>query len=78
MLENKLTQISDQTLGSGIAVAGGLGFTIQSITQWANLGVTIGNIVLVAGGIWLMWRKIKMDKEARALKKRRASDKETK
>jgi uncharacterized iron-regulated membrane protein len=48
------------TLAGATAAAGGSGaLTLQLATQYANFGVTVLNIILAVGGLYLMWPKIK-------------------
>lgn len=51
-------QLSDQTLGKMAVAIGGGGSFLQSLTEWSNIFVAVGNALLVAGGLYLMSRKI--------------------
>ena len=71
MLSEHVQKISDNTTGVILAGTGTAGFTIQSLTEWANLFVIFGNAFLVLGGLYFMVHKINI---LRKKKTRRKSD----
>lgn len=52
-------QTTDAAIGAGATVLGWLGFLYQAATDAANDLILWGNVVLVVGGLYLMWPKIK-------------------
>ena len=57
-LQEQVQQLSQETAGKVVAGIGGAGTTVQIITEWANLFVAIGNGVLVAIGLYLVYHKL--------------------
>jgi len=54
----QLHDLSDKSLGKVVVAIGGGGSLVQSLTEWSNIFVALGNAALVAGGLYLMTRKI--------------------
>lgn len=52
----------DTLVGAGSAIGGATGLTIQAMTEYANLTVTILNIFVALGGLYLLYRRIRRDK----------------
>ena len=49
----------DTMTGLALAGSGATGFTIQSIAEWASVLITFGNLVLVVGGMYIMYIKLR-------------------
>ena len=64
-LKHQIEALPAEKAGVVLATAGTGGMTIQTFTEWANLIVTGGNAVLVMGGIYLLWHKIKKSPRTR-------------
>ena len=45
-----------------MTAAGGLGLTVQIVTQFASLAAVLLNVVLAAGGLYLLWLRIQKAK----------------
>ncbi len=62
-----MTPDNTDTVAGGLAtVAGSAGLTLQLVTNYANLGAIILNILLALGGLYLLWHRIKkVRREAR-------------
>jgi ABC-type enterobactin transport system permease subunit len=58
-IQQHVQQVPDLKAGVALVGAGAGGSFAQAITEWANIFVTVGNVVLVIGGIYLFWCKIK-------------------
>jgi len=52
----------DVLVGSAMTAAGGLGLTVQIVTQFASLAAVLLNVVLAAGGLYLLWLRIQKAK----------------
>ena len=59
---------ADVILGGTNVAIGSVGLTLQLFTEYANLTVTILNILLALGGLYLMIRKIRRDRRLRLAK----------
>lgn len=57
-LNQQAQNVSPETAGKVAVAIGGGGTFVQAITEWASLAATIGNVVLVIGGLYLMYHKI--------------------
>lgn len=47
-----------------LVMSGGLGSFAQAVTEWANIAVTFGNGLLVLGGVYMMYLKIRNTRDA--------------
>ena len=57
-IAEQIKQTSDATAGAIFTGIGAGGAVVQTVTEWGNLLVMFGNIVLVVGGCYLMFHKI--------------------
>jgi len=69
LAEQFIQKTSDTAVGASLAAGGTLGFTIQSIVEWASYAVTLGNLVLVGGGIYIMVLKLRKSRNQDSPKK---------
>lgn len=74
-IHEKIQHMGDLKAAVTLVGTGASGSLVQALTEYANLFVAGGNGLLVVGGAYLMYRKIKKDKEA-DLGGRRTEDKE--
>lgn len=58
-LNDTINQMTQQTAGKIAVAIGGGGTLLQAWTEYASLLASTGNLILVAGGLYLMWHKIK-------------------
>ena len=49
----------DTSAALAATAAGGAALTLQMLTNYANLGATVLNILLALGGLYLLWKKVK-------------------
>lgn len=52
----------DTVVGSVNTAIGAGGLTLQVVTGYANLAVTLLNILAALGGLYLLYRRIKRDR----------------
>ncbi len=64
--------MSDMKAGTALIATGAGGSFVQALVEWTSMAVTIGNGLLLIGGLYLMWYKIKDTKR----RDRREEDKD--
>ena len=57
-MQNLSSKLPDGYVGIGSASVGSMGLTIQALTDVANLGLVVLNIILAIGGLVLLYFKI--------------------
>jgi fructose-specific phosphotransferase system IIC component len=63
--EDAIQKLPDIVVGAALTGGGTAGFTIQALVEWGNLFVTVGNIVLVFGGVYIMFVKVRSSRRMR-------------
>lgn len=58
-MQDNAHEVIDKTIGGLATAAGGLGLTIQWFTNFGSLILIVLNIALAAGGLYLLWLRIK-------------------
>ena len=59
LIQDQVEQMPDITAGVTLVATGAGGSFLQAVTEWSSIIVTGGNALLVIGGLYLMWIKIK-------------------
>ena len=72
-IQNPVEQISDLKAAVALGATGTGGSFAQAITEWSNNIVAGGNALLILGGLYLMYHKIK-DVHWKAQKRNRRKD----
>ena len=49
----------DTVIGTATAAGGADGLTLQVVTEFANLALVGMNLALAAGGLYLLWHRIR-------------------
>lgn len=63
-VQQTVQQMPDLKAGYLLVMSGGAGSFAQAVTEWGSLLVTMGNGLLVFGGLYLMYLKIKTTRSA--------------
>jgi len=58
-IQQHAQQMPDFKAGFALVGTGAGGSLAQAVTEWSSIIVTGGNALLVLGGLYLMWVKIK-------------------
>ena len=75
LIQHQAEEMSGVTAGVTLVGTGTGGSLIQTITEWSNIAVAWGNAVLILGGLYLMWIKIKESRRRDRRDRDRSTDK---
>jgi len=62
MMQSTIQKSSDTVVGASLVAGGATGFTAQSLVEWGSLIVTLGNVILVIGGMYIMYVRLKQSR----------------